>query len=236
MLAAAWRSSFDEVRDGADELDVARDDALERVEVLLRHQRAGDRAHRRAVQALDRLLEQRAPDAAAAGADHDMVASLGRAVVVAAGDEPGVVDGDAERGLRLERLLQAGEARVGVHEDRVQVRVGELACAVVALGVAADEDVAQAAGLERVVRGAEQRHDLARELRPPEREQLHEHDLRLDVAQRGQDAVQPDVPRALGGVARIGRSEAVPVHPQRRERDDLDVAAAGRSPSAAPRR
>ena len=71
--------------------------------------------------------------------------------VAVAGDEARVVDGDAQRRARLEGLLQAGEARVAVHEHGVEVLVGQRGRAVVVLalvGARADEDVAQAAGGE----------------------------------------------------------------------------------------
>ena len=91
------------------------------------------------------------------------------------------------------------------------------------LGVAADEDVAQAAGGERAhgARLLEQRHDLAGELRAPEREQLDEHDLRLHAAERHQDAAVAELPRAVE--VAVAGAEAVALHAERRERDELDA-------------
>src|SRR3954468_10405296 len=123
---------------------------------------------------------------------------------------------DAERLRRLEGLLEAGEARVAVDEDGVEMSVGQLACAVVACRVAADEDVAQAAGGERAQRARllEQRDELAGELRAAEREQLDEHDLRLDAAERHEDAAVAQLPRALDAQVVAG-AEAVALHAER---------------------
>ena len=112
-------------------------------------------------------------------------------------------------------------------EHGVEVGVGERGGAVVVrllVGARADEDVAQAAGGERAVgaRGLEQRHELAGELRAPEREQLDDHGGRPDRAVGGEDALAAHAPRLLERVARVVADEpaALP-HAQRRQREHL---------------
>jgi hypothetical protein len=112
---------------------------------------------------------------------------------------------------------------IGVNEHGVEEVVGERAGPVVSFSVAADQDVAQAAGREGAqgARLLEQRHQLARELGPTEREELDQHDARLHAAERHQDAPVPDLPRALE--VAVARAEPVLLHTQRRQRDELDV-------------
>ena len=157
-------------------------------------------------------------------------------------DEAGVVDRHAQRLAGRERLLQAREAGVAVDEHGVEVRVGERDRAVVvALLVGARGSRGCRAGCTRSsapsrARGLEQRHELAGELRAPEREQLDEHDRGPQRAERGEDALArapptPARPRArvvADEAARRGRRRAAAAARARRRR------AARCPPAAAP--
>ena len=167
------------------------------------------------------------------------VAARRRGRGAVADDEAGVVDRHAQRPARRERLLQAGEARVAVHEHGVEVLVRRARAARSSWACwsarRADEDVAQAARGQRAgrPRGLEQRHELARELRPPEREQLDQH---------GRPAAARGTPRgsAPGArshacstrVARVVADEAA----RRRRRRAAAARAPGRRPAAGSRR
>ena len=187
---------------------------LERAQALPRRvgqQRAADQPQRHAGLGL-RLgggAQQRLADEPPARRHHHVLAARRRARVALADDEAGVVDGHAQRLPRRERLLEPGEPRVAVDEHGVEVGVGERGGAVVVrllVGARADEDVAQAAGGERAVgaRGLEQRHELAGELRAPEREQLDDHGGRPDRAVGGEDplARAPPTPARASSAGR----------------------------------
>jgi hypothetical protein len=140
------------------------------------------------------------------------------------------VDRHPDAAAWSERVLQAREAGVGVDEDRVEVRVDQPRRALlVAVLVAppAHEDVAQAARADRAAgaRGLEQRHDLARELGPAEREQLDENDRGADAVERVEDAHVALAPGLLDVEALVVADEApVRADAERRQRDDIDAA------------
>ena len=89
--------------------------------VLVRHQRAGDRAHRAAVGGVDRLFEQRAADAPAAGGDDDVLAARGARWRRCAGDEARVVDRDGER-RRCGLNVSSRRAKRGSQWTRIRSR------------------------------------------------------------------------------------------------------------------
>ena len=107
----------------------------------------------------------------------------------------------------MEGVLEPGEPRIGVDEDRVEVAVGDQAGTLVVgllAGSAPDEDVAHAAGHERArgpggARGVEQRHELGGELLAPEREHLDE---QHGGARRAQVVDQHPAPQREGVVDR----------------------------------
>ncbi len=144
-----------------------------------------------------------------------------------ADDEARVVHGHGERAR--ERLLEPGEARVGVHEHGVEVRLREAGGAFVVralVGAAAHEDVAQAARGQRAggAGGLQQRDQLAGELRAPEGEQLDQHRVGAHRAERREDPLLARLPRLLEREARVvGHEAALRAHAERRERDDLDA-------------
>ena len=131
-----------------------------------------------------------------------------------ADDEARVVDRARAAAARGANVSSSRAKRgIAVHEHGVEVLVRERRGAVVVgllVGARADEDVAHAARGERAVRARrlEQRHELARELRAPEREQLDEHGDRPHGAERREDPLARAPPTPLERVARVVADEA----------------------------
>ena len=156
----------------------------------------------------------------------------------------GVVHRHAHRPARVEAVFEARKRRVGVHQHRVEVAVGEPARAVVVLLLIApriDQDVAQAARDQRrrtglVSRGADQRQDLAGELLAPERKQLHQQHRRAMSALCFEDQRKPARLRLGHVVRRVAADHRVAVvHAERRQVDQFDAGRhrqAGRQASA----
>ena len=174
----------------------------------------------------DRGLQEWFADQAAARGDDDPLCPLGRRGP-RADDEARVPDRHLEPVDRAERLAERGEARIAVHEHGVEMGVGEPESALVVallVGARGDEDVAQAARGHGAGRAGalEQRHQLARELGPAEREQLDHHHRRPDAVQRAQEEIPADRPRPLDAEARVMADEArARPDAERRQRHDL---------------
>ena len=179
---------------------------------------AGDHAHRpsgpRPQDPLraERRAQQRCADEPAAGGDHQPVAPLAARRRPVGDDEARVAYRDPEPHPRPEGVLEPREAWVAVHEDAVEVLVGERTRALVvrALVVAAThEDVAHAGEHRDGVasRGLQQGQQLAAELGAPERPQLHEHDARAHRVVRGEDQLAPGRPRLGDAEPRVVADE-----------------------------
>ncbi len=147
-------------------------------------------------------------------------------------DEAAVVHRRAHRSAGPEAVFQARERRVGVHEHRVEVAVGEPARPVVVVllvGARIDQDVAQAAHHLRrharlAPRGTDHRQDLVGELLAAEREQLDQQHRRSCAVHRVVDqATTLGAGRGHVEHAVAADHGVAVVHAQRRQVDAFDL-------------
>src|SRR5207244_12834906 len=137
----------------------------------------------------------------------------------------------AETLLGAKGVFQAGEVRVGVDQDRIQVAVRQRTGALVVthlIAVSGRQDVAQAREEERAVRpgGArrvEQRQELRGELLSPEGEELEDDSPRLHAVKGTEDRLPPLALRVLERPPGVAADEPFHgVEAERRKIDELD--------------
>ena len=148
-----------------------------------------------------------------------------------------VVNAGAHRPGGVETVFQARECRIGVHDHRVEVAVGEPARAVVVValvGPGVDQDVAQAADHLRMrspraaallAHLANHRQDLAGKLLAPEREQFHQQHGRAMLCDGSLDqrAALHLGRRDIRARVVAAHQRVAIVHAQRRQVDQFDA-------------